>query len=540
MSTGSNSGGSAENSDNSALVSFGNNSFGFNFDSEDAMMNSSSDGDGSGGAAADIVAVSGAAEPLSEPTPHMVPSMKPGDWHKQPPAGSEERPTKKPNKSSNCGVVSVTSSTVPMTMKTEGHSEAADAAVANLKALASQFAAQPNEEKSSILPGSNRKRKIDEDADSGGYNSDDEGANSGSQSHGTPWNQDTTSFNSLPAVKEEPGIKEEHMMNDEESLDDKKSGKNGNKREERNAREKERSFRISRQINELRSLLSSGGVIVPKGTKSSVLSEAANYIRMLQQHQYRSEIDRHQLIQQMQIIGGGALGPQAASAIRHVAAQNGVWSLGNFGGVPPKSAMTSYQQGEGASKTEETNPNQQSVQAQSPSQEISLVTKVEDHEYRYIFNCSSVGTGIASMGGAFIDCNPLFSQLSQYSKQEVCSMTIFNLTKRADLQHAFDLISQMISPPLDSESNPPSLQCVLRGTMKQRNDLGLSISLIKGSDGIAKCFCVTLIKNPASPFDASPIIPATVDFLLPETPHQMSFTEDKPTGISRAPAYTTG
>ena len=62
------------------------------------------------------------------------------------------------------------------------------------------------------------------------------------------------------------------------------------KREERNAREKERSFRISRQINELRNLLSSGGVIVPKGTKSSVLTEAANYIRMLQQHQYRSEM----------------------------------------------------------------------------------------------------------------------------------------------------------------------------------------------------------------------------------------------------------
>ena len=62
------------------------------------------------------------------------------------------------------------------------------------------------------------------------------------------------------------------------------------KREERNAREKERSFRISRQISELRNLLSSGGVIVPKGTKSSVLTEAANYIRMLQQHQYRSEM----------------------------------------------------------------------------------------------------------------------------------------------------------------------------------------------------------------------------------------------------------
>lgn len=70
----------------------------------------------------------------------------------------------------------------------------------------------------------------------------------------------------------------------------KKKKLDDSKREERNAREKERSFRISKQINELRSLLSSGGVIVPKGTKSSVLTEAANYIRMLQQHHYRSEM----------------------------------------------------------------------------------------------------------------------------------------------------------------------------------------------------------------------------------------------------------
>ena len=119
------------------------------------------------------------------------------------------------------------------------------------------------------------------------------------------------------------------------------------------------------------------------------------------------------------------------------------------------------------------------------------------------------------MGGAFIDCNTLFCQLSQYTKQEVCSMTIFNLTSRADLQHAFDLISQMISPP--TEGNSASRQCVLRGSMKQRNDLGLSITLIKGEDGIAKCFCVTLIRNPASPFDKSRPVPATADFLQQES-----------------------
>jgi hypothetical protein len=62
------------------------------------------------------------------------------------------------------------------------------------------------------------------------------------------------------------------------------------KRKERNAREKERSCRIARQIDDLRALLTRGGVVVSKGTKSSVLSEAANYISMLQQQQVQWEM----------------------------------------------------------------------------------------------------------------------------------------------------------------------------------------------------------------------------------------------------------
>ena len=78
---------------------------------------------------------------------------------------------------------------------------------------------------------------------------------------------------------------------------------NPDKRSERNAREKERSCRIAKQIDDLRSLLSNGGVIVAKGTKSAVLSEAAEYINMLQQQQCQWEMDRQALIQQVQEVG---------------------------------------------------------------------------------------------------------------------------------------------------------------------------------------------------------------------------------------------
>jgi hypothetical protein len=120
------------------------------------------------------------------------------------------------------------------------------------------------------------------DIDCEGYNSDDEGRNA--EAYDTGKEQSDSEEADAPMSSEAAA----EQGSQKGSRKKKKVGEV--KREERNAREKERSFRISRQINELRGLLSTGGVIVPKGTKSSVLTEAANYIRMLQQHQYRSEM----------------------------------------------------------------------------------------------------------------------------------------------------------------------------------------------------------------------------------------------------------
>ena len=112
-------------------------------------------------------------------------------------------------------------------------------------------------------------------------------------------------------------------------------------------------------------------------------------------------------------------------------------------------------------------------------------------------------------------------------------MTIFNLTSREDLQHAFDLISQMISPPLEGHGSPRT--CVLRGAMKNRHDLGLNVALVKGDDGVSKCFCITLIRNPSSPFDTSKPVPATADMVMIELPKDSSNRS-----ITTSAAYTTG
>lgn len=430
----------------------------------------------------------------------------------------------------------------------QAHHAAAAQTVSKLHSIASQSVAMAEQNDDM-----NNKRKFSSMStnSNSGYNPDSEGSSNGdNHSNNTSNNLNNSNSSNANAMQRllsqhiaqhtETELVQSASLMSQSSVNDDNNNGGGNpkkkkkldnsKREERNAREKERSYRIAAQINELRTLLSNGGVIVPKGTKNAVLTEAANYIKMLQQHQYKSEIHRQQLIQQMQMIGGGAIGPQAANAIRHVAAQNGVWSLGKFGGVPPRTAVDQQQQ-------------QNQEQEQQGGNQNIFLKSIDDHDYRYIFNSCSIPMAIASMGGAFIDCNQVFTELSQYGKQELCSLTIFNLTARSDLQHAFDLVSQMISPAAvsndGSNAQPPvSPSCVLRGNMKQRNDLGLNITLIRDDEGIAKCFCVSLIQNPESPFDTAMPVHATPSQIMQQ--HMQGDGRKQQGGNLSSPAFMTG
>lgn len=67
------------------------------------------------------------------------------------------------------------------------------------------------------------------------------------------------------------------------------------RRIERNQREKERSNKIASQVDTLRCLLQRGGLFIPKKTKSSVLSEASNYIKTLQDRQQMMNMEMENL-----------------------------------------------------------------------------------------------------------------------------------------------------------------------------------------------------------------------------------------------------
>ena len=236
-----------------------------------------------------------------------------------------------------------------------------------------------------------------------------------------------------------------------------------------------------------------------QGTKSTILTETANYIRLLQQQSNRSEFEKQQLVQEVQRIGGGAIGQQASVAIRQVATQNGIDSVLGLGATPNSVTSTSQ-----------------------PLQD-SLV----DRDFRIVFNSCSVGMAIATMGGSFIDCNAAFTQLSSYTKQELKEMTIFNITSRDDLQGAFDMMSKLITPPtsgFDADGNcadeKPPAPVVLRSAIRHRSDLGLSVSLIRGDDGVARYFNITLVKLPSSlGIGAVKPVPATAE-MSPDVPEK--------------------
>ncbi|KAL3781396.1 hypothetical protein HJC23_001599 [Cyclotella cryptica] len=240
------------------------------------------------------------------------------------------------------------------------------------------------------------------------------------------------------------------------------------RRLERNQREKERSNKIASQVDALRCLLQRGGLFIPKNTKSTVLSEASNYIQTLQDRQQMMSLEMENL--KCQLV--------AAVAARE--------------------------------------QQQQKLQQQQQQQQASQEQRGHDsaaQDYRLIFKNTMAGMCVASMGGALLDCNAAFESETGISQSNLSEMTIFNVIHANDLSRALDLISRMIDngyvgqgamkgnqtsiPPASPAQDQPE-PLLLRSAFHNRPDLGLCIMLVRGSDSVARCFGITLVKNVSS------------------------------------------
>jgi len=132
------------------------------------------------------------------------------------------------------------------------------------------------------------------------------------------------------------------------------------RRLERNQREKERSNRIASQVDTLRTLLQRGGLYIPKNTKSTVLTEASNYIRTLQDRQQLMSMEMENLKDQL---------------LKAVAARQGL-----------QAGSTPFPQPQDQAKSDDS-------------------AKTDSQDYYLIFNNTMAGMAVASMGGALLDCN---------------------------------------------------------------------------------------------------------------------------------------
>ena len=122
---GSNCGGSGNNSDNSALISIGNTSFGFNFDSEEGTMNNSPRNSNSNSEEGDSDEGPGKHKPRVPPKSKGG-TMTSGGQHHTPKLETVITPAK------------VSSGSDASTTNTSTHNDAAAEAVASLQSIANE------------------------------------------------------------------------------------------------------------------------------------------------------------------------------------------------------------------------------------------------------------------------------------------------------------------------------------------------------------------------------------------------------------------
>ena len=306
------------------------------------------------------------------------------------------------------------------------------------------------------------------------------------------------------------------------------------KRLNRNAREKERSGRINDQFDALKDLLSSNGIVVPKGTKGSILGITLQYIRALQEAQRQKQQDTSALRQQVHAIAQGSMGPEASRALFYSARKQGLELDPSL--APPGAAVTFSQQQQQVAPTKTVS-----------EPEYDPLTKVEEKDYPTVWNQCPAAMAMATLGGTFVDCNQVFCKLLHCTKPELRQLSIFHLLNnntmdngnscpapdsdnkcsKADLKFAFEQISELLdrvnrkdrtvsgdgssslsvsSSSSFSSSSSKSLYApvLLHGSVQGQEHLGLAISLIRShitkdneSDAARQHhLCVTITHRP--------------------------------------------
>jgi PAS domain-containing protein len=185
---------------------------------------------------------------------------------------------------------------------------------------------------------------------------------------------------------------------------------NEKKRHIRNIREQQRSFKISKQIDQLKELLQSSGFRLEKSSKTSVLAGVAEYVKELQTKS--QEID---------------------NGFRRVILQSDV-------------DVADLEQQEIETGTEieiEKNP--------------FLLDREDlaDCQFREIFYSSPIPLALTDKEGRFLDCNQPFLEVASLSKELLEASTLFSLVEPSSLLDAYSSVATLLQQISVDHRNDP-------------------------------------------------------------------------------------
>lgn len=121
-------------------------------------------------------------------------------------------------------------------------------------------------------------------------------------------------------------------------------------------------------------------------------------------------------------------------------------------------------------------------------------------DYVQVFQQSGVAQAIAGMDGSFVDCNRRFSELSGFTRDEVQRRSIFNMTPAEDLQHTFEIVSELMGPTSSSMGKPVEVRqfskpCKMRGGIVA---VDVSMALLRDSHGRPSQFACAVVPSEAT------------------------------------------
>lgn len=220
---------------------------------------------------------------------------------------------------------------------------------------------------------------------------------------------------------------ENNDANDEPRLTSAKEGKSMSKqnlenmtpearrRHERNMREQQRSYKISQQIKELRTVLNESNIPF-KPNKFSILMSIVSFIKQLQSRAILLESEHKKLVKTI------------AHTAEIVKSGKTIQSL-----IP--------------------NTKDKSNHVKDPD-----LLVVQGINYKSVFEQCNVALGVAALDGRFLDCNEEFTNISGLSKEQIKQQSLFNLLKSGDMHSVYSMMGQLLKDNTQNSNEPNPLE----------------------------------------------------------------------------------